>query len=120
MAPGDQPDDLAGTELGVSAEQIARWEPVIDRFLRGNYFSLDEEGKVAAWNDQAEARFGWASLEIVGEDFFEHAAPEARDELMPVVAGEAEEGPAGRAPGPETRRPDGAARTPQVGFFPRP
>src|SRR5256714_8176285 len=117
-APGDQPDDLAAVAPGVTAEQVARWERVIDRFLRGHYFSLDEEGKVAAWNDQAEARFGWAALEIVGEDFFEHAAPEARDELMPVVAGEVEEGSSGRALELETRRRDGAALTTEVAFVP--
>ena len=37
-ASGTEPDDLAAAGLGVTAEQIARWEPVIDRFLRGNYF----------------------------------------------------------------------------------
>jgi PAS domain S-box-containing protein len=90
-----EPADLAQAAIGLPPELLARYEELIERFLRGWYFSLDEEGKVAAWNGHAEARFGWAPLEVVGEDFFEYVGTEARDELMPLLAGEGGD-PAGR------------------------
>ena len=98
----EQPADLAEAAIGLTPEQLAQYEAVIVRFLRGEYFSLDEEGKVADWNRQAEGRFGWSAVEVVGEDFFEYiASPAARDaaraELTPCVAGSAYEGPAGCA-----------------------
>ena len=107
----EQPADLAEAAIGLTPEQLARYEEVIVRFLRGEYFSLDEEGKVADWNRQAEARFGWSAVEVVGEDFFEYvASPAGRDaaraELTPYVTGTAEDGPAGLALELETQRRD--------------
>src|SRR5207302_8344495 len=72
---GDAPADLAVAALGISADQLARNQDVIDRLLDRCYFSLDEEGKVSAWNPQAEARFGWPGHEVLGEDFCEYLAP---------------------------------------------
>ncbi len=109
--PEDQLADLAEAAIGLSTEQLAEYEEVIVRFLRGHYFSLDEEGKVADWNRHSEARFGWSALEVIGEDFFEYiASPGSREaaqaELAPVVTGAADDGLAGAAFELETQRRD--------------
>src|SRR3954453_15629367 len=111
------PADLAEAAIGLSPEQVAKYEPLMEQFLRGEYFSLDEEGKVAAWNGHAEARFGWSSLEVVGEDFFEYIATGAREQLMPIIAGEGGD-PAGCPDALETKRRDGAEVTTEVAVMP--
>ncbi|MEA2309313.1 MAG: hypothetical protein QOI65_1599 [Thermoleophilaceae bacterium] len=102
----DEPADLAEAAIGVTPEQMAKYEPLIEQFLRGDYFSIDEEGKVAAWNGRAESHFGWSALEVVGEDFFEYIATGAKEQLMPVVAGQTED-PAGCTLVLDTKRRDG-------------
>jgi PAS domain S-box-containing protein len=111
------PANLAEVAIGLSPEQMAKYEGVIDQFLRGHYFSLDEEGKVAAWNDRAEARFGWSALEVVGEDFFEYLAAGVGDELMPILRGEQTD-PAGRELAMATKRRDGGGVTTEVALVP--
>jgi PAS domain S-box-containing protein len=113
----DAPADLADAAIGLSPEQVAKYEPLMEQFLRGEYFSLDEEGKVAAWNGHAEARFGWSSLEVVGEDFFEYIATGAREPLMPIIAGEVGD-PAGCTVALETKRRDGGEVTTEVAVMP--
>ena len=112
-----EPANLAEAAIGLTPEQVARYEGVIDQFLRGNYFSLDEEGKVAAWNEHAESCFGWATLEVLGEDFFEYVAADAREELMPVARGEQSD-PAGRELELTTTRRDGAQVKTAVALVP--
>src|SRR5919202_3056961 len=87
-AHANEPADLADVAIGLTPEQFARYEAVIDHFLRGHYFSVNEEGRVASWNVHAEQRFGWSSLEVVGEDCFEYVAADARDELVPLLTGD--------------------------------
>lgn len=112
-----EPADLAEAAIGLAPSQMQRYEGVIEHFLTGEYISLDEEGKVASWNHHAEARFGWSSLEVVGEDFFEYVAIGARDELMPILRGEPGD-PAGRELALETRRRDGASVRTDVAIVP--
>jgi PAS domain S-box-containing protein len=113
----NEPASLAEVAIGLSPEQMARYEGVIDHFLRGHYVSLDEEGKVAAWNAHAEARFGWSSLEVVNEDFFEYVATGARDDLLPILRGEHGD-PAGRELKLASKRRDGAGVETEVAVVP--
>jgi PAS domain S-box-containing protein len=106
-AEAREPANLAEVAIGLSPDQLAKYEEIIDLFLSGHYFSIDEEGKVAGWNDHAERRFGWSSLEVVGEDFFEYIAVGAHDELMPTLRGERGD-PAGCQIELATKRRDGA------------
>jgi PAS domain S-box-containing protein len=112
-----EPANLAEAAIGLNAHQMAKYEPVVDSFLSGHYFSLDEEGKVASWNDHAEARFGWSALEVVGEDFFEYVATGGREELAPVLRGEGGD-PAGRATKLATKRRDGNEGAVDVALVP--
>jgi PAS domain S-box-containing protein len=112
-----EPANLAEVAIGLSPDQMAKYEGVIDHFLRGHYFSLDEEGKVAGWNVHAERRFGWSSIEVVGEDFFEYAAAGSGDELMPIVRGEHAD-PAGCELEIATRRRDGAGVKTDIAVVP--
>ena len=117
--PGDAPApaDLAEAAIGLTPEQMAKYEPLIEQFLRGDYFSLDEEGKVASWPGQAEARFGWSALEVVGEDFFEYIATGAKERLMPILEGEIGD-PAGCAIVLDTKRRDGAEMPTEAAVVP--
>src|SRR5256885_2171930 len=122
-ATGETPADLVEAALGVTPEQLARYEVVIERFLRGTYFSLDEESKISAWNRAAEARFGWPVHEVFDEDFFEclavpDEADELRDSLGPIVGGEQREGPAGLALQLSTRRRDSTRILTEVAVVP--
>ena len=108
----EQPADLAEAAIGLTPEQLAQYEEVIVRFLRGEYFSLDEEGKVSAWNRAAEARFGWSVHEVLDEDFFESiaardVAEELQGSLRPILNGDGRDGPAGSMLELTTRRRDG-------------
>ena len=116
-AHANEPANLAEVAIGLTPEQIGRYEPVIEHFLRGHYFVLDQEGKVASWNAHAEQRFGWSALEVVGEDYFELVATGVRDELAPVVRGELSD-PAGRELALTTRRRDGASVQTDAAFVP--
>ena len=116
-ADSREPANLADAAIGLSPEQLARYEAIVDRFLSGRYFSLDEEGKVAAWNDHAEARFGWSAIEVVGEDFFEYVATGSRDELLPTLRGERGD-PAGCELELVTKRRDGATVQTHVALAP--
>ena len=81
-----EPADLAEVALGVTPEQLERYADVIDHLLDGTYFSLDEEGKISAWNTSAEASFGWPGHEVLGEDFFEFLAlPDEDDSLRATL-----------------------------------
>jgi len=120
---GETPADLVEAALGVTPEQLARYEVVIERFLQGTYFSLDEESKVSAWNRAAEARFGWAVHEVLDEDLFEFLAvpdeaDELRESLSPIVGGQEREGPAGLALQLPTRRRDGTRILTDVAVVP--
>jgi PAS domain S-box-containing protein len=116
-APPDEPANLAAAAIGLTQDQLSQYEGLIERFLRGEYFSLDEEGKVAAWNGHAEKRFGWSPIEVVGEDFFEYVATGAKDELMPVLAGDRGD-PAGLQMTLDTRRRDGAGVRTEAAIVP--
>ncbi|HEX8065517.1 MAG TPA: EAL domain-containing protein [Thermoleophilaceae bacterium] len=122
--PDGKPADIAEAALGVTPDQLAKYEVVIERFLRGEHFSLDEDGKVQSWNATAEQRFGWSAQEIVGEDFAPALLPaEERDrfvaELGPLFRGEVAEGEAaGRAVELETRRRDNALVKTEVSIVP--
>jgi PAS domain S-box-containing protein len=113
----DVPANLAEAAIGLTQEQMAKYESLIERFLRGEYFSLDEEGKVASWNRTSESCFGWSPLEVVGEDFFEYVATNARDELIPILGGEYGD-PAGCILELDTRRRDGATMRTEVAVVP--
>ncbi|MEA2397428.1 MAG: hypothetical protein QOK25_984 [Thermoleophilaceae bacterium] len=120
---GSEPADLAEVALGVTREQLDAYTVVIERFLRGEYFSLDEEGKVASWHAAAEARFGWTVMELAGEDFFDFVASretgeELRTELTPLLVGEKQDGPAGRSLEIETQRRDGGRIRTDVAAIP--
>ena len=121
-AEGQEPADLAEAALGVTPEQLDRYEDVIDRLLDGLYFSLDEEGKVSAWNADAEERFGWPGHELLGEDFFEFLAPGAegdlREVVAPVLSGEVRDEAAGCRVEMTTRRRDGAEMSTDVALVP--
>ena len=116
-AGADAPADLAEAAIGLSPEQMAKYEPLIERFLRGGYFSLDEEGKVAAWNTHAEAHFGWSALEVVGEDFFEYIATGAKEQLMPILVGDVGD-PAGCTLVLDTKRRDGSVIPTEAAVMP--
>lgn len=120
---GDEPADLAEVALGVTREQLEAYTVVIERFLRGEYFSLDEEGKVASWHAAAEARFGWTVMELGGEDFFEFVASretgeELRAELTPLLQGVKQDGPVGRKLEIETQRRGGDSIRTEVSAVP--
>src|SRR5919202_1356176 len=100
-AGASEPADLAEAAIGLPPELLAR----------------DEEGKVAAGNGHAEARFGWAPLEVVGEDFFEYVAVEGRDGILPILAGEYGD-PAGLTLPLRTRRRDGSETGTEVAIVP--
>jgi PAS domain S-box-containing protein len=118
-----EPADLAEVALGVTQEQLQRYEGIINRFLSGDYFSLDAGGKVNAWTRSADQRFGWAQSEMTGEDLAEilvvpDAQEEARSLIGPVVRGEEREGPAGLQVELETHRRDGSRLTTEVALVP--
>jgi PAS domain S-box-containing protein len=122
--PTQEPTDLVEVALGVSPELLTRYETVISRFLRGEYFSLDAEGKVNSWTRAAEQRFGWASSETSGEDLATAlAVPEVEEQtraaIGPVVRGEEREGePAGATIVLESRRRDGERMSTDVALVP--
>jgi PAS domain S-box-containing protein len=119
-----EPADLVEAALGVTPEQLQRYEDVIARFLRGEYFSLDPHGKVMSWTRAAEQRFGWAASETTGEDFAEMlAVPEAEESMRtvlgPVVTGEEREGePAGARTVFASRRRDGDHMSTDIALVP--
>lgn len=123
--PGHTPEpaDLAEVALGVSPEALQRHEATINRFLSGEYLSLDSEAKVIAWTASAEKRFGWASGEMTGEQLWTTLiVPERQDEMRaliePLVRGEEREGPAGAEIELETQRRDGSKLKTEVSFIP--
>jgi PAS domain S-box-containing protein len=116
-AAASEPANLADAAIGLSPDQMARYEGVVEHFLCGYYFSIDEEGKVAAWNGHAERRFGWSSLEVVGEDFFEYIGTTGRDELMPILRGEHAD-PAGRELVLDTKRRDSGIVRSEIAVVP--
>jgi PAS domain S-box-containing protein len=118
-----EPADLAEAALGVSPEQLQRYEQVIDRFLSGEYLSIDGEGKVIAWTGAAEKHFGWASGEMTGEELaLTLAVPEVQREtrgiLDPIVRGEKRDGTAGLQLELQTHRRDGAKMKTDVAVVP--
>jgi PAS domain S-box-containing protein len=122
-ASANEPADLAEVAIGVTPEQLEKYAGVIERFLRGEYFSIDEEGKVVSWHQAAEARFGWTSLELAGEDFFEYVAArgskdELHEQLAPVFTGAEGDGPAGCSLLMETVRRDGSLLHTEVAAVP--
>ena len=117
-----EPADLAEIALGVTQEQLQRYEALITHFLSGDYLSVDADGKVIAWTQAAERRFGWAAGEMTGEDLSTTlVAPDAQEEaralLAPVVAGEQID-PAGVRLELETQRRDGSRLRTDVAFVP--
>jgi PAS domain S-box-containing protein len=107
-----KPADLAEAALGVTQEQLEKYDAIISRFLSGDYFSLDEEGKVSAWTRSAEERFGWSSQEVSEEELASTVVvPEGANEMRalidPIVRGEERKGPAGARFELVTRRRDG-------------
>jgi PAS domain S-box-containing protein len=118
-----EPADLAEAALGVTQEQLQRYEEVIARFLRGEYLSLDSSGRVNSWTRAAEERFGWAPSETSGEELAATVAvPEAHEEMRalidPVVRGEEREGPAGTQFVLESHRRDGTRSKTDVAIVP--
>jgi PAS domain S-box-containing protein len=116
-AAASEPANLADAAIGLSPDQMARYEGVVEHFLCGYYFSIDEEGKIAAWNAHAEQRFGWSSLEVVGEDFFDYIATAGRDELMPILRGDHGD-PAGRELELDTKRRNGGIVQSEIAVVP--
>ncbi|HEX8074568.1 MAG TPA: EAL domain-containing protein [Thermoleophilaceae bacterium] len=119
----NEPADLAEVALGVTPEQVERYTAVIDRFLRGQYFSIDEEGKVASWHAAAEERFGWTAIELSREDFFEFVAARAtkaelRAQLEPIFTGADHDGSAGRTLEIDTQARDGTLLRTEVAVVP--
>jgi PAS domain S-box-containing protein len=55
-------------------ESEARTQLILDTALDG-VITLDDSGKIADWNPQAEKIFGWARAEAVGRPFVELALP---------------------------------------------
>jgi PAS domain S-box-containing protein len=107
-----EPADLADAAIGVSQEQLQKYDEIISRFLRGEYLSLDSEGRVNSWPAAAEQRFGWASSEMSGEELaLTLAAPEVQREMRalidPITRGEERDGTAGKQLVLETQRRDG-------------
>ena len=118
-----EPADLAEAALGVSQEQLQRYEDVIARFLRGEYLSLDAAGHVNSWTRAAEERFGWSASETTGEELAEAiAVPEAQEEARalvdPVVRGEAGEESAGAQFVLASHRRDGSRLDTEVAIVP--
>ena len=56
---GDEPADLAEAALGITPEQLERYEDVILRLFDGSYFTVDEEGKVSGsyYSDRDGAKY---------------------------------------------------------------
>jgi PAS domain S-box-containing protein len=118
-----EPADLAEAALGVSQDQLQRYEEVIARFLRGEYLSLDASGKVNSWTRSAEERFGWAPSEMTGEELAASIAlPETQDEtralIDPVVRGEASDDVAGKQFVLSSHRRDGSGLKTEVAIVP--
>ena len=118
-----QPADLADAALGVSQEQLQKYEDVISHFIRGEYLSLDAEGKVNSWPAAAEQRFGWAASEMSGEELaLTLAVPDVQREMRalidPITRGEQRSGPAGRKLELETHRRDGTRMKTDVAIVP--
>jgi PAS domain S-box-containing protein len=118
-----EPADLAEAALGVSQEQLQRYDEIIKRFLRGEYLSLDVEGKVNSWTHAAEERFGWASSEMSGEELaltlpVPDVQRETRALLDPIARGEAREGAAGKQVTLETQRRDGTRLKTEIAIVP--
>lgn len=118
-----EPADLVEAALGVTQEQLQRYEPVITRFLSGDYLSLDAEGKVNAWPRAAEERFGWAPSEMTGEELATTlAVPDVTREMRaifdPIVRGLERDGPAGKQLELETHRRDGSRQKTEVAVVP--
>jgi PAS domain S-box-containing protein len=122
---GNNPEqlaDLAEVAIGVTQEQLQRYEGLINHFLRGDYLSVDADGKVIAWTRAAEQRFGWAAGEMTGEELTTTLVPpdgheEAKALLDPVVRGEKSD-PAGAVLELETHRRDGSRLTTEIAFVP--
>ena len=117
-----EPADLAEVALGVTQEQLQRYEAQITHFLSGDYLSVDASGKVIAWPRAAERRFGWAAGEMTGEELAKtlvvpEAQNEARAKIDPVVRGEQTD-PAGATLEIETHRRDGSRLRTEVAFVP--
>lgn len=120
---GDEPADLAEAALGITPEQLERYEDVILRLFDGSYFTVDEEGKVSGWNSAAVGRFGWPAHEILGEDLCEYLAPpdaqeSFREVLTPIVTGEEREKSAGERLELITRRRDSSEISTNVAVVP--
>ena len=118
-----EPADLAEAALGVTQEQLQRYEPVIDRFLSGEYLSIDSEGKVNAWPTAAEAHFGWSPGEMTGEELaMTLAVPEVQREMRalidPIVRGEERDCSAGRQLELATHTRDGSQMKTDVAIVP--
>ena len=118
----EQPADLAEAAIGVTQEQLQRYEALITHFLRGDYLSVDAEGKVIAWTRAAEQRFGWAAGEMTGEELATTLVPpdghdEAKAVIDPIVRGEKAD-PAGATVELETHRRDGVRLTTEIAFVP--
>ena len=118
-----EPADLAEAALGVTQEQLQRYEEIIARFLRGEFLSLDAEGKVNSWSRAAEERFGWAQSEMSGEEMaLTLAVPEVQRETRalvdPITRGEQPDGPAGKQVALETHRRDGSRLTTDIAIVP--
>jgi PAS domain S-box-containing protein len=117
-----EPADLAEVALGVTQEQLQRYEGVITHFLSGDYLSVDADGKVIAWTRAAERRFGYAAGEMTGEELattlvVPEGHSEARDQIVPIVRGEKSD-PAGTQIELETHRRDGSRLRTEIAFVP--
>ncbi|HEX8649177.1 MAG TPA: EAL domain-containing protein [Thermoleophilaceae bacterium] len=117
-----EPADLAEVALGVTQEQLQRYEAQITHFLSGDYLSVGPDGKVIAWTRAAEKRFGWAAGEMTGEELSTSLVPPdghdaARELIDPIVRGEKSD-PAGATLQLETHRRDGSRLTTEVAFVP--
>ena len=58
------------------AESEARARLIVDT-AHDAFIGIDSDGKVVAWNAQAEATFGWASAEVIGRSLAETIVPPA-------------------------------------------
>jgi PAS domain S-box-containing protein len=119
----DNTSDLAEAALGVTQEQLQRYEGVIARFLKGEYLSLDDDGKIIAWPAAAEERFGYSAGEMTDEELaLTLVVPEAQREMRalidPIVKGEKRDGPAGVSLALRTHRRDGSQMSTDVDIVP--
>ena len=62
--------------LAQLADSEARARLIVDT-AHDAFIGIDSEGKVVAWNAQAEATFGWARAEVVGRSLAETIVPPA-------------------------------------------